>query len=137
MNKNFYILIANAILLASGIMLVLVSAVQYTNFWPFIIIFVNMFAIMWPTLCGGCSLQEEFSYQGNEGSITPGSVSWVLLGFFVTVGYAIPIELFRANKLTETATYLTLAGGTTMLAAILVFIRVLYFEKDSYSAYMF
>ncbi|MDB9801212.1 Vps55 family protein [Flavobacteriaceae bacterium] len=132
--KQFYILIANALLASIGIMLILISSFQYNNWWPFITIFVHLVALFFPTLCGGCSTSDTWSYDPDE--ITPASISWVFLGFFVTVGYMIPIELYRVDMISETGVYLTIAGGTTVLLSILIFVRLLYFEKDSQSAYM-
>ena len=135
-NKRLYILFANAILAASGIMLVLVSAFQYSNFWPIVIIVIDIFAVTWPTMCGGCSISDD-DYYGSSYSDGHASFSWVLLGIFITVGYAIPIELYRTNSLTEMATYMTILGGTIILASILMYIRFESFEKDSNYAYTF
>ena len=138
-NKRFYILFANAILAASGIMLVLVSAFQYNNFWPIIIIIIDLFAVAWPSICGGCSMDEHNTLYGsgfeeNEG---PASISWILLGFFVTIGYAIPIELYRTKSLSQIPTYMTILGGTIILSSVLVYIRFETFEKSSNYAYTF
>jgi len=139
--KTLALILSNALLLSTGIILILVSCIQYDNWWPFLTIFVNMFAIFFPTFCGGCALgdSDEYGSMWNEGdndaSVTPASISWLFLGFFIIVGYAIPIELFRGNLITEQGVYLTVSGGTTILAAILIFVRLILFKKDRDSAY--
>ena len=122
------IIAANSILLAVGISLVCVSIFAYGNMWPILTIFVHMLAIFFPTLCGQCSHDDMF---GDENATNPLThLPWVLFGLLVIVGYAVPVELFRANELNETAVYLTVAGGTTILCAVLIFVKVIYFQKS-------
>jgi len=131
MNKKTILLIfLNSVFLASGIILNLVSCVSYNNWWPLLTIFINLLAITAPTLCGGCNQQDESFYSDQEGQVTLASLSWVMLGAFVIAGYAIPIELFRAKIITQTGVLLTLSGGTVILAAVLIFVRLIYFTKD-------
>jgi hypothetical protein len=63
-------------------------------------------------------------------------LAWVLVGFFVIVGYAIPIELLRGGIIPEQGVYFALGGGTIVLLAILVFVRLVYFEKNAEFAYL-
>lgn len=136
MNKKILALIVlNATFLASGIILILVSCVQFDNWWPFMTVFINMFAIFCPTFCGGCTLDPSSLWDEREGEVSLGAFSWLCLGFFVVVGYAIPVELYRSKVLSETGVYLTLSGGTVILAAILIFVRLIFFKKDQDSAY--
>lgn len=138
MNKKVLALILlNATLLAGGIILILVSCVQFNNWWPFLTIFVNAFAILFPTFCGGCSMSDDAEWDDREGGVSPATISWVFLGFFIVIGYAIPVELFRTHLLTESGVMFTVSGGTIILAAILIFVRLIYFEKDDSSAYLF
>ena len=129
MNKKLvaYIML-NATFLSSGIILILVSCIQFNNWWPFLTVFINAFAIFAPTFCGGCSFEP--SWDDQEGDISIGSISWIIVGFFVVVGYAIPIELFRVGVLTQTGVYLTLSGGTVILASILIFVKLIFFESE-------
>ena len=143
MNKKLIIIICNAILLSSGIMLILVSSVQYTNFWPLITVFVDIFALFFPTFCNGCDMgdDDDFSWGGgggryDEDRISEGAISWVLLGIIVMIGFAIPIELFRVHKLSEIGAYLTVSGSTVILSSIVIFVRVIYFEKDNHYSYL-
>lgn len=140
MNKTLLgLILSNAIFLSTGIILILVSCIQFDNWWPFLTVFINMFAIFFPTFCGGCSM-DEFNFSSwdeDSDRITPASLSWLCLGFFIIMGYAIPIELYRGNLLSEQGVYLTLSGGTVILASILIFVRVIYFKKDRSSVYFF
>lgn len=131
MNKKTLILIfLNSVFLASGLILNLVSCISYNNWWPLFTIFVNLLAIAAPTLCGGCATYDDEFYAEAEGQVTLASLSWVILGAFIIVGYAIPIELFRARAVSQTGVLLTLSGGTVILASVLVFVRLIYFTKE-------
>jgi len=133
--KTLVLIIADAILLSVGIMLILISAIRLANWWPFLTIFVHGFAIFLPTFCpGGCSTEDDDLW-GDDESSAPASIAWILLGIFIVIGYAIPVELFRTKTLSQTGVYLTLSGSTTILASVIIFVRAIYFEKDEFTAY--
>lgn len=125
------IIVANSILLAVGISLVCISIFAYGNSWPVLTIFVHLLAIVFPTLCGQCKSGDELDFMAVEESRNPlVHLPWVLFGLLVIVGYAVPVELYRAHQLNEKAVYLTVSGGTTILAAVLVFVKVIYFQPS-------
>ena len=130
-------------MLAAGILLVLVACIQYGNWWPLVTIFVHFFAILCPLTCGGCAGigapdEDAWLTDGADGGArTLVLVSWLLVGFLVVLGYAIPAILLRGQYIPEEGLLLTYGGGTTILISILVFTRVVYFQPQSDHAYMF
>ena len=136
--KTLAFIVGDAIFLSVGIMLILISSIRYDNWFPLLTIFVHCFAIFIPTFCpGGCSMEEDNVWGDEDVSASPAAIAWILLGIFIVVGYAIPVELFRTNSLSEKGVYFTLTGSTTILAAVLIFVRLIYFQKDDFSVYLF
>lgn len=138
MNKKVLVLLlVDALFLASGIMLILISCIQFNNWWPILTVFVDIVAIIFTAFCDNCNMdsEEEFWFE-NSVQTAQTSVAWLLRGFLVVTSYAIPVELYRVKVLSETGLYLTLGGSTTILVAALIFVRVIYFTKDKGSAYL-
>lgn len=123
-------MVFTSMLLAAGILLILIPCIQYDNWWPLLTIFVLSFAIMIPVVCGGCS-QDGFDPNDDLALI-----SWVFVGIFGVTGYAIPALLLRGKYIPETGLLFAFAGGTTIIVSILVFVRTIYFKKDSSMAYI-
>jgi O-antigen/teichoic acid export membrane protein len=131
----FAIIFANSVLLAIGISLVGISIAQYGNKWPILTIIVHLLAILFPTACNRCNSIDDGEYHifgdtGNDWTNGITHISWVLFGLLVVVGYAVPVELFRAGQLKDVAVYLTVSGGTTILAAVLIYVKVIYFQES-------
>jgi hypothetical protein len=134
-------IVLDSALLATGILLVLVACIQYANWWPLLTIFVHFFAIVCPIVCGGCSgigLSEDDQWLTDNGSgaRSLALISWLLVGFFVVIGYAIPAILLRGEYLPEVGLLFTFAGGTIILISILLFTRVVYFKPRDGHAYV-
>lgn len=139
--KIVLIFIVNSILLATGIILVLIPCIQYSNWWPLITIFVHFFAVMFPVTCGGCAISEnqadmDLFLDTNSNNNDLPIVSWLFVGLFVVLGYAIPAILLRAGDILQIGMFFAFAGGTLILISILIFVRVIYYRKDSNNAYM-
>jgi len=128
--KTLILIFFNSVFLATGIMLNLISCIQFNNWWPLLTILINLMAITFPTLCGGCSFYDDDLFAEQDGQITLASLSWMFLGIFIVIGYAVPVELYRSHSISQTGVFLTLAGGTIILAAVLLFVRLIYFKKD-------
>lgn len=122
-----------SMLLASGILLILVPCIQYDNWWPLLTIFVLFLAILFPMMCGGCSPSAMDDTEYNEELVL---ISWVFTGMFVVTGYAIPSILLRGKYIPEAGLIYSTVGGTVILLSILVFVRIIYFKKDSSMAYI-
>jgi len=125
-------LIFTSMLLAAGILLILIPCIQYDNWWPLLTIFVLSFAILIPMVCGGCSHENDGFGQNDDLAL----ISWVFVGIFVVIGYAIPAILLRGKYIPEAGLLFTFAGGTTIITSIMVFVRTIYFKKDSSMAYI-
>jgi len=91
-------------------------------------IFVLFLAIVFPMMCGGCS--NEFVNQ--ELAL----ISWVFTGMFVITAYAIPSILLRGKYIPEAGLIYSIVGGTVILLSIMIFVRMIYFKKDSSMAYI-
>jgi len=134
MNKKCLVsvIVINSILLAIGVSLVGVSVFAYGNKWPLLTIAVHLLAILFPTACGQCTLNADdmsfLSMEDDQSAIK--HLSWVLFGMLVIVGYAVPVELYRAKELEQVAVWLTVVGGTTILSAVLIYVRVVYVDKE-------
>lgn len=126
------VIFTNAMLLATGILLVLISILQYHNWWPLLTIVVHLLAILVPTACGQCMVDDtEHSIFGDAHHGDAAHAAWVLFGVLVIVGYAVPVELYRAHILPQVAACLTVAGGTTILGAVLLYVKIVYFSPTS------
>jgi hypothetical protein len=77
-----------------------------------------------------------YGARSTSDSISEGMISWIFFGLFVTIGYAIPVELYRAGHLHATGVYLSISGSTIILIAAVVAARFYYLEKDDNYAYL-
>ena len=115
-HKPVLLLVANSILLAIGLLLVLFGCIVYSTWWPTLTVLVFVAGIFFPTVSGSCQITEEEETIGYH-------LSWVIVGIFLVVGYTIPVELFRVGIMTVGGMAMTVSGGTTILAAIALFIH--------------
>lgn len=126
MNKQILYIVANAILMATGILMIIIPSVIYNNYWALLSILVFSVSLIFPIMCNACSIgagpANVFGDEGN-GELGP-MLSWLLLGVFVTIGYSIPFELWRSGLVNVIGMGLTMGGGTVILAAVLIFSQV-------------
>jgi hypothetical protein len=142
--STIVIMILCSILCATGIVLIMIACIQYSSWWPLMTIFFHSLAILTPVFCGGCASgtggagSNDWSMDTN-GDIEKhcGLISWLLVGIFSIFGYAVPSLLLRKHLIAQSGLLFTFAGGTTILIAILIFTRVVYFSKSADSAYVF
>lgn len=135
MNKcTIAILIVNSIFCAIGILLILISCIQYSTWWPIMTITVHALAVVIPLVFANNN--NEFSMD-DQVSVNCSMVAWLFVGIFVITGYAIPSILRRADVIPEVGLILTFVGGTVILMSILIFVRAVYFAKEINHAYMF
>ena len=106
--------------------MVLVACFQYGNFFPILTIFINLMAIMQLMLCGACASDASGYTWDSPHQEAAVHVAWWIFGLFVILGYAIPALLYRASVVPTVALYLTWTGGTTILAAMIVYMRLIY-----------
>ena len=139
MNKcTIAILISNSIFCAVGILLILISCIQYTTWWPLLTIAVHGLAVLFPVMCGGCQFDNSSPFDtGDQIAVDCALISWLLVGILGITGYAIPSILLRASLIPEVGLIFTFAGGTVILISILIFVRAVYFAKEINHAYTF
>lgn len=137
MNKTIIFIILNSILLACGILMIFINCIIYQNWWPVFSIVVFCGGLCFPILCNACSLSasesDMFLFDTQDSAQMGGILSWLLFGICITIGYGIPIELWRVHTMSLTPMFLTIGGGTVILAAILIFVKVIEIKKDSSS----
>lgn len=128
MNHALLIVFFNALLLSAGILTVLVSCLQYANWFPILTIVVNMIAVLQLMMCGSCSgYQESHSFMGeSDGRAVAIQVSWMMFGLLIITGYAVPGLLFRAQLVPDVALYFSWIGGTIILAAMIIYLRLIW-----------
>jgi hypothetical protein len=139
MNKKFLLLFFSALLLSSGIVLVLFASIHYSNIYPLLSILVFMVAVFGTVIAGGCQCGQsgmEHLFSEEYEALGP-KLSWVIFGTLVVLGYSIPVELFRGHYIPDVAVYMTLSGSTVVLASIFMFVKLIYFVGDSDHAYAF
>lgn len=123
--KQVIYIASNALVLASGILMIVIPAVIFNNYWPLLSILVFCISLVFPFLCGAFEIGASNSWGGDEGTQELGPMlSWVILGVFVTIGYAVPFELWRSDSVNAIGMGLTMGGGTVIMVAILVFTQL-------------
>lgn len=137
--KRLLKLLFTALLMAAGIVLVLFASIHYVNYYPLLTILLIAMAIFFPTLCGGCQVaasgNANLLLDTEDYDLGP-RLAWVLTGFFVITGYSLSIELFRGKYIPAMAVYLSLGGDTIIMAAALIFVKIIYYTGDSSNAFL-
>lgn len=127
MDKKIYILliVLNSCLLAAGVVMIFTNCSIYGNWWPLLSILVFLTGLVPPILCNayqfGFSRMDSVLFDNTSEAELGGILSWLLTGCFVTIGYAIPVELFRTSLLPWIPMWLTIGGGSIILIAIALF----------------
>jgi len=122
--KSVVYISANALFLACGILMIVIPAVIYNNYWPLLSILVFCISFVFPLTCGAFKIggaSDRFAFDGEDSGELGPMLSWLLMGIFVTIGYSVPFELWRSNAVNVVAMGLTMGGGTVIMAAILIF----------------
>jgi len=128
-NKHVVYIVANAILMACGILMIIIPSVIYDNYWALLTILVFTVSLVFPISCNACvvggdTTTDPFMDSSSDVELGP-MLSWLLLGIFVTIGYSIPFELWRGGKMNPVGMGLTMGGGTVILVAVLIFSQII------------
>lgn len=125
MNKQILYIVANAMLMAAGILMIIIPSVIFNNYYALLSILVFSISLIFPIAANACTIGNSSSHWDDSGGGETGPMlSWLLLGVFVTIGYSIPFELWRSAKMNAVGMGLTMGGGTVILAAVLIFSQV-------------
>jgi len=121
--RNILIIVGNSIFLSCGILMIIIPCILVTNWWPLLSIFVFASSFIFPFFSGTFSLNEHDAYLYDDPSQQDlgAMVAWLTVGIMITVGYCIPIELFRLSLMPLVEMLLTIGGGTVILASIALF----------------
>ncbi len=141
------VIIANAIVLAAGLVAIMIACIQYQTAWPLLSVLVIFMSIIMPIICGGCTVTGgsggggdvswlEDDDSGGVGGDCGADLAWVMLGMFVVAAYAVSVELYIGGVIPAMGVYLTLGGITVIQVTVLIFVRAVYFKKSDELAYM-
>ena len=111
-----------ALFLGSGILMILLAASldSYHSLWT---VFLDCFALMWPTLCDGCNFTDIHHHDYSNPLENMKDFGFFLAGAFILAGFILPIYLHHIRVLSLAASILSLAGGTLILSAALIFMK--------------
>lgn len=125
--RNMALIISNSALLATGILLIIFSCVIYETWWPLMMIFVFSASIIFPSMCDSCRIESSQDFADPDRDEIGPMLSWVFVGIFLVVGYAIPIELLRRNAFSLGGVYMSVGGGTIIIMAIILFVKIVFY----------
>lgn len=120
--------ILNSALLAAGILIVLITCIEWDNYYPLFTVLCDVAAITQLMLCGTCHAAHDY---GDEYQF-PAQFSWMVFGLLLIFGYAIPSLLWRAGSIPDVALYWTLGGSTVIVSAMMVYMKLINRAGDKY-----
>ena len=118
----------NAFLFGAGIVVIIVNVALFGSAWPILSVIIFILSAAFPFLSNSCTFKHDMFDQGSQ---LMGSVSWMVTGLFVILGYGIPFELWRTDKMPLVPMIISFIGGTTILASIFLFAKILEYDKGS------
>ena len=134
-------LVGIAVFLAAGLLCVLIACSVVDNWLLLLTILFHATALVFPAMCDGYNFEGMPSYLSDSndmGLFHMRAAGWFLLGSLFLSGYAMPVILFRAHKLTSVkAVYLTIGGGTLIWASIILFMAAFMCKRTSGSDYSY
>jgi Vacuolar protein sorting 55 len=91
-------------------------------------------AIVQLMMCGSCNSGESsdgmYSFDTSvDMGIVAVQISWLLFGLLIVGGYATPALLYRAAVVPDVALYFAWAGGTVILASMIIYLRLIWNRK--------
>jgi hypothetical protein len=124
--KNILIIVSISVFLSLGILMIIIPCILAANWWPLLSIFVFLFSFGFPILTNSCAFggstdSADFLYDNTDSRDLAALVSWFATGIMITIGYAIPVELFRVSDMILVEMLLTIGGGTIILSSIILF----------------
>ena len=90
-------------------------------------IFVFSASIIFPTICGACKFEDPHEYMDSERDEIGPMLAWFMVGLFLVMGYSIPLELLRKSAFALEGVLMSMGGGTIILCAIVLFVRIIYY----------
>ena len=125
--RTIALIVGNSMLLAAGILLIIFSCILNDNWWSLMMIFFFFFSVIFPGMCNAYRVEDNQDFVDSDRDEIGPMLGWFLVGVFIVMGYAIPLELLRKHILEMTGYWMSVGGGTVMLMAIILFIKILYY----------
>ena len=126
-----------AVFLSAGVLLVLIACSLDSNWTLLCTILFHVTALVFPAMCDGYNFDGMPGYLSDPndyGLFNLRAVGWFLLGALFLSGYALPIVLYRKQKLDNiVAVYLTIGGGTLIWASIILFMAAFLCKRGTSS----
>jgi hypothetical protein len=122
--RNVLIITGISILLACGILMIIIPSIIIHNYLSMISICIFSLCLIFPFLCNACSISnttDAYLFDNSAQAELGGTLAWLLSGILVTIGYAVPFELWRVGRMPLVEFLLTAGGGTVIMVAILTF----------------
>ncbi len=125
--RTILLIVLNSALLAAGVLLIIFSCALYHNWWPLMMIFVFVASTVFPLMCNGCKMEDANEFPDPTRDEIGPMLGWFMVGLFLVMGYSIPIELMRKGLFHLTGFWMSMSGGTVILMAIVLFIKILFY----------
>lgn len=125
--RTILLIVLNSALLAAGVLLIVFSGALYHNWWPLMMIFVFLISAAFPLMCSGCKVETVNDFMDSSRDEIGPMLGWFMVGLFLVIGYSIPIELVRKGLFHETGFWMSMSGGTVILMAMVLFIKILFY----------
>lgn len=134
MNNNkreiILVIVFDAIFIALGILSIFIPCIITGNWSSLASIFLFIGSFIFPLMCNAYSFQQDgILFDDEEGAYTGQSLSWLFVGIFVTIGYAIPFLLWRSKSLVLWYMICTMIGGTVVMIGSGVFFFYIFLPK--------
>ncbi|TPX65489.1 hypothetical protein SpCBS45565_g05137 [Spizellomyces sp. 'palustris'] len=126
-------IIGLAFLLATGILLVILSCALYENWLPLLVVLTYVLAPIPNMMCqriaqgGGRDIWADSS--DHRGILEAG---YFITAFFVVSGFGLPVVLAHANKIAFEAMILSFTGGLLVYGTILGYVHFFVTVEEPY-----
>lgn len=121
--KPGYVLVViavSALFFGSGVLMILLAA-SLDSFHSLWTVLLDCFALLWPTMCGGCDFQNMYDERNSLENMK--DLGFFLSGGFLVSGFILPIYLHHIRVVSLVAAMLSIGGGTCILAAVMIFLK--------------
>jgi len=134
--KNVPIIIVVAMLTAAGVLSIFIPCIVNNNYYALISLFVFSICFLFPLTCKAFNFalsydkDEALLYDSNEQSSLDvlKMLAWAITGILVVIGYSTPFLLWSVNEMQLINMIFTMCGGTVLIIAGIVFIKLLIFS---------
>ena len=113
--------------IALGLLLNILACALPNNWYPLITVVAYLFVAMPNILCGMCNRGDIWG-DGNRGWKNSG---YFLTSFFLVGGFAIPLILYHADKITKVyPLVLSIVGGLIVYVTVLIYLHIFHGKTE-------